>query len=100
MTPPTSSTQVRDVDMTPHVAQNDTRRGGSAIDAPHDATRRLRDESTCAAAHRAGVWVAQDDCRAAEGEAARPRRRSTALFVFASAAFNIRRIVTLRARAA
>jgi hypothetical protein len=25
--------QVREVDMTPHVAQNDTRRGGSAIDA-------------------------------------------------------------------
>src|SRR3954451_10323932 len=26
--------QVRHADMTPHVAQNDTRRGGSAIDAP------------------------------------------------------------------
>jgi len=33
MTRPDFVEQVRQVDMTPHVAQNDTRRGGSAIDA-------------------------------------------------------------------
>ena len=43
--------QVRDVDMTPLVAQNDTRRGGSAMRRPHDATSRLCDESTCPPAH-------------------------------------------------
>ena len=64
--------QVREVDMTPHVAQNDTRRGGSAIDA-----RTTRHPGYAMSQHarpriERAFGVAQDDCRAAEGEAARP----------------------------
>ncbi len=71
--------QVREVDMTPHVAQNDSRRGGSAIDARTTRHAGYRDESACPASHRAGVCVAQDDCWPAQGEAARPRDGGRAL---------------------
>ena len=91
--------QVRQVDMTPHVAQNDTRRGGSALDA-----RTTRHAGYAMSQHarprieRAFAWL-----KAIAGlRKVKLRGRTTvdALFVFASAAFNIRRIVTLRAAAA
>jgi IS5 family transposase len=91
--------QVRELDMTPHVAQNDTRRGGSAIDA-----RTTRHAGYAMSQHarprieRAFAWL-----KAIAGvRKVKLRGLPTvnALFVFASAAFNIKRIVTFRAAAA
>ena len=91
--------QVRDVDMTPHVAQNDTRRGGSAIDA-----RTTRHPGYAMSQHarprieRAFGWL--KTIAGLRKVKLRGLPNVDTLFVFASAAFNIRRIVTLRARAA
>src|SRR5215216_1516559 len=91
--------QVRQVEMTPHVAQNDTRRGGSAIDA-----RTTRHTGYAMSQHarprieRAFGWL--KTIAGLRKVKLRGLPNVDALFVFASAAFNIRRIVTLRARAA
>jgi IS5 family transposase len=91
--------QVRQVDVTPHVAQNDTRRGGSAIDA-----RTTRHPGYAMSQHarprieRAFGWL--KTIAGLRKVKLRGLPNVDALFVFASAAFNIRRIVTLRARAA
>src|SRR5215471_17251784 len=97
MTPRISST-VRQIDMTPHVAQNETRRGGSAIDARttrhagYAMSQRARPRI-----ERAFAWLKT----IAGLRKVKLRGLSTvdALFVFASAAFNIKRLVTLRATA-
>jgi transposase len=91
--------QVRQVDMTPHVAQNATRRGGSAIDAR--TTRHagyIMSQQARPRIERAFGWL-----KVIAGlRKVKLRGVATvdALFVFASAAFNIKRIVTLRAQAA
>jgi transposase len=91
--------QVREVDMTPHVAQHDTRRGGSAIDA-----RTTRHTGYAMSQHarprieRAFAWL--KTIAGLRKVKLRGLATVDALFVFASAAFNIKRIVTLRAAAA
>lgn len=91
--------QVRQLDMTPHVAQNDTRRGGSAIDA-----RTTRHEGYAMSQHarprieRVFGWL--KPIAGLRKVKLRGLPKVDALFVFASAAFNIKRIITLRARAA
>jgi transposase len=91
--------QVRQVDMTPHVAQNDTRPGGSAIDARttrhagYEMSQRARPRI-----ERAFGWL--KTIAGLRKVKLRGLPNVDALFVLASAAFNIRRIVTLRARAA
>jgi IS5 family transposase len=91
--------QVRQVEMTPHVAQNDTRRGGSAIDA-----RTTRHAGYAMSQHarprieRAFAWL--KTIAGLRKVRLRGLPNVDALFIFASAAFNIKRIVTLRARAA
>src|SRR4051812_30343218 len=91
--------QVREVDMTPHVAQNDTRRGGSAIDA-----RTTRHAGYAMSQHarprieRAFAWL--KTIAGLRKVKLRGLATVDALFVFASAAFNIKRIITLRAAAA
>ena len=91
--------QAREIDVTPHVAQNDTRRGGSAIDA-----RTTRHAGYAMSQHarprieRAFAWL--KTIAGVRKVKLRGLPNVDALFVFASAAFNIRRIVTLRARAA
>ena len=91
--------QVRQVDMTPHVAQNDTRRGGSAIDAR--TTRHAgyaMSQQARPRIERAFAWL--KTIAGLRKVKLRGRITVDALFVFASAAFNIKRIVTLRAAAA
>ena len=91
--------QSRHMDITPHVAQNETRRGGSAIDA-----RTTRHEGYAKSQHarprieRAFGWL--KTIAGVRKVKLRGVANVDALFVFASAAFNIKRIVTLRARAA
>src|SRR5713226_2052721 len=91
--------QAREVDMTPHVAQNDTRRGGSAIDG-----RTTRHAGYAMSQHarprieRAFAWL--KTIAGLRKVKLRGLPTVDALFVFASAAFNIKRIVTLRAAAA
>src|SRR3954452_18671914 len=91
--------QVREVGMTPHVAQNDTRRGGSAIDA-----RTTRHAGYAMSQHarpriqRAFAWL--KTLAGLRKVKLRGLATLDALFVFASAAFNIKRILTLRAAAA
>jgi transposase len=88
-----------EVDMTPHVAQNDTRRGGSAIDA-----RTTRHAGYAMSQHarprieRAFAWL--KTIAGLRKVKLRGLTTVDALFVFASAAFNIKRIVSLRAAAA
>ena len=91
--------QAREVDMTPHVAQNDTRRGGSAIDARttrHAGYAKSQHAST--RIERAFGWL--KTIAGLRKVKLRGLPNVDTLFVFASAAFNIRRIVTLRASAA
>jgi hypothetical protein len=91
--------QARQVEMTPHVAQNVTRRGGSAIDA-----RTTRHAGYATSQHarprieRAFAWL--KTFAGLRKVKLRGLLTVDALFVFASAAFNIKRIVTLRAAAA
>jgi hypothetical protein len=88
--------QVRLVDMTPHVAQNDTRRGGSAIDAR--TTRHAAyamSQSARPRIERAFGWL--KTIAGVRKVKLRGVANVDALFVFASAAFNIKRIVALRA---
>jgi transposase len=91
--------QVREVDMTPHVAQNDTRRGGSAIDA-----RTTRHAGYAMSQHarprieRVFAWL--KTIAGLRKVKLRGLATVDALFVFASAAFNIKRIVRLREMAA
>ena len=88
--------QVRQVDTTPHVAQNDTRRGGSAIDA-----RTTRHPGYAMSQHArpriepAFAWL--KTIAGLRKVKLRGLPHVDTLFVFASAAFNIKRIVTLRA---
>ena len=97
MTPPDFVEVLREIEMTPHVAQNETRRGGSAIDARTDATRR---------ATRRVNMRGPGSSRRLAGSRRSPGLRKVKLrglakvdwlFRFASAAFNLRRLVTLRA---
>jgi hypothetical protein len=91
--------QVRMVEMTPHVAQNDTRRGGSAIDAR--TTRHVGDAKSQHARpriERAFGWL--KTIAGMRKVKLRGREKVDAVFVFACAAFNIKRLVTLRATAA
>jgi transposase len=90
--------QVREVDMTPHVARNDTRRGGSAIDA-----RTTRHEGYAMSQHarprieRAFAWL--KTIAGLRKVKLRGLATVDSIFVFASAAFNIKRIVRLRTAA-
>src|SRR5215208_3468598 len=83
--------QVRQVDMTPHVAQNDTRRGGSAIDA-----RTTRHAGYAMSQHarprieRVFGWL--KPIAGLRKVKLRGLPKVDALFVLASAAFNIKRI--------
>ncbi len=61
---------LRQIAVTPHVAQNTTNRR-SAIDAPHHATSRVRDQSTTAEARRGSLRLDEDDRHAAEAAASR-----------------------------
>jgi transposase len=91
--------QARQVGMTPHVAQNDTRRGGSAIDAR--TTRHVGyalSQQARPRIERAFGWL--KTIAGVRKVKLRGLANVDALFVLASAAFNIKRIVTLRARAA
>ena len=90
--------QVREIQVTPHVAQNDTRRGGSAIDA-----RTTRHEGYAMSQQarprieRAFGWL--KTIAGMRKVKLRGVANVDALFVFACAAFNIKRIVTLRGAA-
>ena len=91
--------QARQVDVTPHVAQNDVRRGGSAIDAR--TTRHAGyalSQSARPRIERAFAWL--KTIAGLRKVKLRGLTTVDALFVFASAAFNIKRIVGLRAAAA
>ena len=91
--------QVREIDMTPHVAQNDTRRGGSAID--RRTTRHLGyaiSQQARPRIERAFGWL--KTIAGLRKVKLRGLATVDALFVLASAAFNIKRIVALRAAAA
>jgi Transposase DDE domain len=91
--------QVREINLTPHVAQNDTRRGGSAIDAR--STRHpgyAKSQSARPRIERAFGWL--KTIAGLRKVKVRGLPNVDALFVFASAALNIRRIITLRARVA
>ena len=91
--------QVRTLDMTPHVAQNAKRRGGSAIDG-----RTTRHTGYAMSQHarprieRAFAWL--KTIAGLRKVKLRGLATVDALFVFASAAFNIKRLMTLRAAAA
>jgi len=92
---------VRMVEMTPHVAQNDTRRGGSAIDARttrHVGDAKSKHAATDRAIERAFGWL--KTITVMQKVKLRGREKVDAVFVFACAAFNIKRLVTLRAMAA
>lgn len=88
--------QARQVETTPHVAQNTARPGGSAIDARttrHDGyamSQRARPRI-----ERAFAWL--KTIAGMRKVKVRGLPNVDALFVLASAAFNIKRIVTLRA---
>lgn len=91
--------QARQMDVTPHVAQNETRRGGSAIDAR--TTRHAgyaRSQSARPRIERAFAWL--KTIAGLRKVKLRGLTTVDALFVFASAAFNIKRIIGLRATAA
>jgi transposase len=91
--------QVREIDMTPHVAQNDTRRGGSANDGRTTRhTGYAISQQARPRIERAFGWLKT----IAGLRTVKLRGLATvdALFVLASAAFNIKRIVALRAAAA
>jgi transposase len=91
--------QVREIDMTPHVAQHDTRPGGSAIDAR--TTRHAGYAMSQQARPRieqAFGWL--KTIAGVRKIKLRGLAKVDALFVFASAAFNIKRIVALRASVA
>jgi hypothetical protein len=89
---------VRALAITPHVAQNDTRRGGSAIDA-----RTTRHEGYAISQQarprieRAFGWL--KTIAGMRKVKLRGLANVDALFVFACAAFNVKRIVTLRGAA-
>ncbi len=91
--------QVRALAITPHVAQNDLRRGGSAIDG-----RTTRHAGYAMSQHarprieRVFAWL--KTIAGLRKVKLRGLTTVDALFVFASAAFNIKRIVGLRATAA
>jgi transposase len=90
---------MRQVETTPHVAQNDTRRGGSAIDAR--TTRHVgyaKSQQARPQIERAFGWL--KTIAGMRKVKLRGREKVDAVFVFACAAFNIRRLVTLRAAAA
>jgi hypothetical protein len=88
--------QARQIDVTPHVAQNDTRRGGSAIDA-----RTTRHPGYAMSQHtRPRIEPAFGWLKTIAGlrkVKLRGLPKVDTLFVFASAAYNIKRIVALRA---
>jgi transposase len=87
--------QVRELDMTPHVAQNETRRGGSAIDAR--TTRHpgyARSQHARPRIERAFAWL--KTIAGLRKVKLRGLTTVSALFVFACAAFNIKRILSLR----
>jgi len=91
--------QVRQLGMTPHVAQHDTRRGGSALDARtarhvgYAKSQRARPRI-----ERAFGWL--KTIAGVRKVKLRGLANVDALFVLATAAFNIKRIVTLRAQVA
>ena len=90
---------VRQVDVTPHVTRNESRPGGSAIDAR--TTRHpgyAMSQSARPRIERVFAWL--KTIAGLRKVKLRGLPNVDALFVFASAALNIRRIVTLRARAA
>jgi len=91
--------QARQVEMTPHVAQHDTRRGGSAIDAR--TTRHAgyaKSQQARPRIERAFGWL--KTIAGVRKVKLRGLANVDALFIFASAAFNIKRIVRLRASTA
>jgi hypothetical protein len=91
--------QARQAGMTPHVAQHDTRRGGSAIDAR--TTRHAgyaKSQRARPRIERAFGWL--KTIAGVRKVKLRGLGNVDALFVFASAAFNIKRIVRLRASTA
>ena len=61
---------MRELGTTPHVTQNLTRRGGSAIDGRTTRHDGLREESACAAANRTSVRLVEDDRVDAQGQIA------------------------------
>lgn len=90
--------QARQVGVTPHVAQNASRPGGSAIDAR--TTRHpgyAMSQSARPRIERVFAWL--KTIAGLRKVKLRGVANVDALFVFASAAFNIRRIMTLRAHA-
>src|SRR5215204_3370756 len=91
--------QVREIDMTAHVAQNDTRRGGSAIDGRTTRhTGYAISQQARPRIERAFGWL--KTIAGLRKVKLRGLATVDALFVLASAAFNIKRIVALRAAAA
>jgi transposase len=91
--------QVRMVEMTPHVAQNDTRRGGSAIDAR--TTHHVgyaKSQHARPRIERAFAWL--KTIAGMRKVKLRGLEKVDAVFIFACAAFNIKRLVTLRASVA
>ena len=63
--------ECRHMQVTPHVAQNEGRRGGSAIRPADDASCRLPHQPKEAEADRGMFRLAQDDCAVAEGTTSR-----------------------------
>lgn len=68
----------RQLGYTPHVSQNVTRTGGSAIDRRYDAASELRRQPSLSASHRTGLRLAEAAGRSSEGQAPRARQGSTA----------------------
>ncbi len=63
--------ECRNMRVTPHVAQNLGRRGGSAIDGRTTRHAGLSHQPEEKEAHRRMFWLAEDDCVAAQGAASR-----------------------------
>jgi transposase len=68
----------RELGVTPHVAQNTARAGGSAIDQRTIRHASYAKSQHSPAADRAGVWLAENDRVAAEGETPWPLERPLA----------------------
>ena len=88
--------ELREANVTPHVAQNTT---GRALGdrRPHHPPSRLRGQPAHPQADRGGLRLGQDDRRAAQGELRGLAGRLA--FTFALAAYNLVRLPKLLAEA-
>jgi len=88
--------ECRNLNVTPHVAQNLNRNGGSAIDGRTTRIRRLRDQPTTAEARRRVLRVAENVALVRKVRQSRDREGRVAIHL-AAAAYNLVRMRNLLA---